>query len=103
LFIHFFKAFLRNVRALGSPFHKKHYGKNWAKGFSEDYSITYRPSGEKAITKIRNDIVHEPGPEKDEAKRLAKQYADSFGGELLKTIKKIINETLSQNKPPSHK
>jgi len=37
--------------------------------------------------------MHEPGPEKDEVEELAKHYADSFGEEILETIKKIINET----------
>jgi hypothetical protein len=37
--------------------------------------------------------LHEPGPiQKDEAERLANQYADRFGEELLKAIKKIIEE-----------
>jgi hypothetical protein len=71
----------------------KEYGDEWARKFSEDYSITYRLGERKPITDIRNKIMHAPGPEKDEAEELAKQYADSFGKELLEAIKKILDET----------
>jgi len=71
--------------------YKKKYS-NWAKMFSKDYSITYELNGKRTISWIRNAIMHEPGPEKDEAEKLANQYADRFGKELLKAIKKIIIE-----------
>jgi hypothetical protein len=62
----------------------------WAKRFAEDYSITFRV-GETSLTEIRNNIMHAPGPEKDEAEKLAAQHADRLGMELLNTIKKIIS------------
>jgi hypothetical protein len=62
----------------------------WAKRFAEDYSITFRV-GEMSLTEIRNNIMHAPGPEKDEAERLAAQHADRLGMELLNAIKKIIS------------
>jgi hypothetical protein len=74
---------------------RKKYGKEWARKFSEKYSITYRLGERKPITDIRNKIMHAPGPEKDEAEELAKQYADSFGRELLEAIKKILDEAPS--------
>ena len=66
------------------------------KKFSEDYStiytITYEPDGEVNIKKIRNRLMHEPGPDKDKAEKLAKLYADRLGAELLRAIKKVIDE-----------
>lgn len=80
---------------------REKYGDEWARKFSEKYSITYRPGERKPITDIRNKIMHAPGPEKDEAEELAKQYADSFGRELLEAIKKILDEAPSWNKLPT--
>jgi hypothetical protein len=62
---------------------------SWAKRFAEDYSITFRV-GEMSLTEIRNNIMHAPGPEKDEAEKLAAQHADRFCMELLNAIKKIV-------------
>ena len=39
--------------------------------------------------------MHGPGPGRKKAEKLANQYADSFGEEILKAIKKIINENRS--------
>jgi len=36
--------------------------------------------------------VHARGPEKEVAEKLASQYADKFGAELLNAIKRIVNE-----------
>jgi hypothetical protein len=61
----------------------------WAKRFAEDYSITFRV-GEMSLVDIRGKIMHAPGPEKDEAEKLAAQHADRFCMELLNAIKKIV-------------
>ncbi len=61
----------------------------WAKRFAEDYSITFR-IGEMSLVDIRGKIMHAPGPEKDEAERLAMQHADRFSRELFNAIKKIV-------------
>ncbi|MGC8934186.1 MAG: hypothetical protein ACP5LN_03430 [Thermoproteota archaeon] len=74
--------------------YKRKYGDNWAKEFSNNYSITYKPDGETTISDIRNKIMHEPGPKKEKAEKLANQYANSFGEEVLKTIKNIVERTL---------
>jgi Txe/YoeB family toxin of Txe-Axe toxin-antitoxin module len=71
------------------------YRDKWAMKFSEDYSITYKPGGKMTVKEIRNNIMHEPGPEKEEAEKLANEYADAFGREILNAIKKIIDEGLS--------
>jgi hypothetical protein len=75
--------------------YKSKYGDKWAMEFSEDYSITYKPGGKMTVKKIRDNIMHEPGPEKEEAEKLANEYADAFGREILNAIKKIIDEGLS--------
>jgi len=75
--------------------YKSKYGEEWAGKFSDDYSITHKPDEEMSVNSIRNKIMHEPGPEKEKAEKLANQYADSFGEEVLKAIKKIINENPS--------
>jgi len=62
------------------------------KEFSERYSITYKPDGRVSIKKIRNWLVHATGPEKDKAEKLAELYADRFGAELLKAIRKVVDE-----------
>jgi hypothetical protein len=62
----------------------------WAKRFAEDYSITFKV-GEMSLVDIRGKIMHAPGPEKDEAEKLATQHADRLGMELLNAIKKIIS------------
>ena len=65
---------------------------DWVRKFSEDYSITYKPDGRVGIDKIRNRLMHAPGPEKDEAEKLVELYADRFGAELLKAIRKVVDE-----------
>ncbi len=72
--------------------YKSKYKEDWARKFSDDYSITYKPDGEVTINEIRNIIMHEPGPEKEKAEKLAIQYADIFGKEVLEAIKKIIKQ-----------
>lgn len=71
--------------------YKSKYKDNWAKFFSEDYSITYKPDGKMTINQIRNKIMHEPGKEKEIAEKLACSYANGFGEEILRAIKKIID------------
>jgi len=73
---------------------KYKYGK-WAEKFSNDYSITHKPDGKTTVNAIRGKILHAHGPEKEEAEKLANQYADSFGKEILKAIKRIIEESTS--------
>jgi len=99
-FLHYYIAFeiLASVRGYKS----RH--KDWAKRFSEDYSITYSitygPGSKTTVRNIRNWLVHEPGPEKDRAEELARQYADLFGTEILRAIKRIIDEAAPTQSPP---
>jgi len=65
---------------------------NWAERFAKDYSITYEIIENANLAYIRNKILHAPGPEKDEAEKLAMRHADRFGIELLNAIKKIIDQ-----------
>jgi len=69
--------------------YRSKYREDWARKFSDDYSITHKPDGKMTVNEIRNAIMHEPGHEKEKAEKLANQYADSFGEEVLKAIKKI--------------
>ena len=75
--------------------YKSKYGKDQARKFSDNYSITHKPGGEITVNSIKNKIMHGPGPGRKKAEKLANQYADSFGEEILKAIKKIINENRS--------
>ena len=75
--------------------YKSKYDEKWAEKFSNDYSITYKPDGKTTVNDIRGKILHARGPEKEEAEKLANQYADSFGKEILKAIKRIIEESTS--------
>jgi 3-deoxy-D-manno-octulosonate 8-phosphate phosphatase KdsC-like HAD superfamily phosphatase len=75
--------------------YKSKYEDKWAMEFSENYSITYKPGGKMTVNEIRNYIMHKPGPEKEDAEKLANEYADAFGREILNAIKKIINESLN--------
>ena len=75
--------------------YKSEYKEDWARKFSEDYSITHKPGGKMTINEIRNYIMHELGPEKEEAEKLANKYADTFGREILYAIKRIINESFN--------
>jgi hypothetical protein len=95
-FLHYYIAFeiLASVKGYKSRY------KDWAKRFSEDYSITYRPDGKTSVRDIRSWLVHEPGQEKDRAEELARQYADRFGAEVLRAIKRIIDEAASTQSPP---
>lgn len=68
---------------------------DWARRFSEDYSITYRPDGRTSISDIRNWLMHAPGLEKEKAEELASLYADRFGAEVLRAIKRITFEITS--------
>jgi hypothetical protein len=65
---------------------------DWVKRFTEDYSITYKPDGKTSINEIRGKIVHTAGPEKDAAEKLAAQYADMLGQELLIAIKRVLEK-----------
>jgi hypothetical protein len=88
-FLDYFTSFemLASIRG-----YKSKYGEDWARKFSDNYSITHKPDGEMTVNSIRNKIMHDPGPEKEKAEKLANQYADSFGEEVLKAIRKIIEE-----------
>jgi hypothetical protein len=88
-FLHYYVAFEMLASLKGYKHHKR---EEWAKRFAEDYSITYKPDGKTRITDIRNWLVHARGSKKEKAEKLASQYADRFGSELLNAIKMIVNE-----------
>jgi uncharacterized protein YnzC (UPF0291/DUF896 family) len=94
-FLDYFISFEMLASMKGYKSKRSKYRDKWAMKFSEDYSITYKPGGKMTVKEIRNNIMHEPGPEKEEAEKLANEYADAFGREILNAIKKIIDEGLS--------
>ena len=69
----------------------KYKKEEWASKFAKDYSITYKIE-DVNLARIRNDILHDPGLEKDKAEKLAMLHADRFGIELLNAIKKMIEQ-----------
>lgn len=68
--------------------YKSSYGEKWAEQFCRDYSITHKLDG-MTITRIRNYIMHAPGPEKDKAEELAERYGEKFGQEVFKAIERL--------------
>jgi hypothetical protein len=55
--------------------------------------VTFKPDNEHDIKWIRNKLLHGMREEKDKAEELAEKYASMLGGEVIRAIKKIIEES----------
>jgi hypothetical protein len=73
---------------------KKSYGDRWCEEFSNKYLDGYYKLGNMSINKVRNNLVHAVGEEKDEAEELAVSHADEFGSKVLTAIKRVISEKI---------
>jgi hypothetical protein len=73
---------------------KKSYGDRWCEEFSNKYLDGYYKLGNMSINKVRNNLVHAVGEEKDEAEELAVRHADEFGSKVLSAIKRVISEEI---------
>ncbi|MFP3287395.1 MAG: HEPN domain-containing protein, partial [Acidilobus sp.] len=67
----------------------------WCKEFSEKYLDGYYKLGDMSINKVRNNLVHAVGEDKDKAEELAVRHADEFGSKVLSAIKRVISEKMS--------
>ncbi|MFP3288050.1 MAG: hypothetical protein RXP86_12375, partial [Acidilobus sp.] len=76
-------------------YNKKSYGDRWCEEFSNKYLDGYYKLGNISINKVRNNLVHAVGEEKDEAEELAVSHADEFGSKVLSAIKRVISEKMS--------
>jgi len=74
---------------------KRSYGDRWCEEFSNKYLDGYYKLGNISINKVRNNLVHAVGEEKDEAEELAVSHADEFGSKVLSAIKRVISEKMS--------
>ena len=75
-------------------YNKKSYGDRWCEEFSNKYLDGYYKLGNISINKVRNNLVHAVGEEKDEAEELAVSHADEFGSKVLSAIKRVISEKM---------
>jgi len=73
---------------------KRSYGDRWCEEFSNKYLDGYYKLGNISINKVRNNLVHAVGEEKDEAEELAVSHADEFGSKVLSAIKRVISEKI---------
>jgi len=73
---------------------KRSYGDRWCEEFSNKYLDGYYKLGNMSINKVRNNLVHAVGEEKDEAEELAVSHADEFGSKVLSAIKRVISEKM---------
>ena len=58
--------------------------------FCNEVGVTCKPDGQHSLKWIRNELLHGPGEDKEKAEELAKKYADTFGNEIFRAIKKIV-------------
>jgi IS4 transposase len=93
-FLKFYIAFELLAAALG---YRRRCNKEWARQFCRDFGISYQINEKFSLPRIRNSLVHDPGEEREEAERLAAQYAERFGLELLEAIRKAL---LQPSGPP---
>jgi len=75
-------------------YNKKRYGDRWCEEFSNKYLDGYYKLGDMSINKVRNNLVHAVGEEKDKAEELAVRHADEFGSKVLSAIKRVISEEM---------
>jgi len=75
-------------------YNKRSYGNRWCEEFSNKYLDGYYKLGNISINKVRNNLVHAVGEEKDEAEELAVRHADGFGSKVLSAIKRVISEKM---------
>jgi len=64
------------------------------KEFSNEYLDGYYKLDDMSINKVRNNLVHAVGEEKDKAEELAVRHADEFGSKVLSAIKRVISEKM---------
>jgi len=72
----------------------KGFSDKWCKEFSDKYLDGYYKLGDMSINKVRNNLVHAVGEEKDKAEELAVRHADEFGSKVLSAIKRVISEEM---------
>ena len=72
----------------------KEFSNKWCKEFSNKYLDGYYKLGNMSINKVRNNLVHGVGEEKDKAEELAVRHADEFGSKVLSAIKRVISEEI---------
>jgi len=75
-------------------YNKRSYGDRWCEEFSNKYLDGYYKLGNMSINKVRNNLVHAVGEEKDKAEELAVRHADEFGSKVLSAIKRVISEKM---------
>jgi len=75
-------------------YNRSSYGDKWCEEFSNEYLDGYYKLGNMSINKVRNDLVHAVGEEKDEAEELAVRHADEFGSKVLSAIRRVIGEKI---------
>jgi len=69
-------------------------GYNRCKEFGNKYLDGYYKLDDININRVRNNLVHAVGEEKDKAEELAVRHADEFGSKVLSAIKRVISEEM---------
>jgi len=69
-------------------------GYNRCKEFGNKYLDGYYKLDDININKVRNNLVHAVGEEKDKAEELAVRHVDEFGSKVLSAIRRAISEEI---------
>jgi hypothetical protein len=72
---------------------KEEISKNEFEEVCKNIGVTFRPDNEHDIKWIRNKLMHSKREEKDKAEELAEKYAVMLGGEIIRAIKKYVEES----------
>jgi len=89
-FLHYFITLEMFVSLLTG---KEEISKNEFEEVCKNIRVTFRPDNEHDIKWIRNKLVHSNREEKEKAEELAEKYAIMLGDEIIRAIKKYVEDS----------
>jgi hypothetical protein len=89
-FLHYFITLEMFVSLLTG---KEEISKNEFEKVCKNIGVTFKPDNEHDIKWIRNKLMHSKREEKEKAEELAEKYAIMLGDEIIRAIKKYVEES----------
>jgi hypothetical protein len=89
-FLHYFITLEMFVLLLTG---KEEISKNEFEEVCKNIGVTFRSDNEHDIKWIRNKLMHSKREEKEKAEELAEKYAVMLGGEIIRAIKRYVEES----------
>jgi hypothetical protein len=89
-FLHYFITLEMFVSLLTG---KEEISKNEFEKVCKNIGVTFKPANEHDIKWIRNKLMHSKREEKEKAEELAEKYAIMLGDEIIRAIKKYVEES----------